>query len=125
GPVCRNNGEVDGLSTSSGHPKIRKEKGGNEKMDHPKPRPKKAGVLNRGPVCSRKNGEIVKTFDGLSTSSGFPEFRREESGNEKTEKGNHQKSRPKRTGCIKPIVKLGVGARQRTSGGLKKIRRKS
>ncbi|GAB4843274.1 hypothetical protein Ancab_013240 [Ancistrocladus abbreviatus] len=128
GPVCRNNGEVDGLSTSSRHLKIRREKGGNEKTEgcnHPKPRPKKVGVLNRGPVYSRNNGEIVKTFDGLSTSSGFPEIRREESGNEKMEKGNHQKSRPKKMGCIKPTVKLGVGAQQRTSGGLKKNKKKS
>ncbi|GAB4851092.1 hypothetical protein Ancab_030387 [Ancistrocladus abbreviatus] len=124
GPVCRNNGEVDGLSTSSGHPEIRREKAGNKKTDHPKPRPKKAGVLNSGPVCSRNNGEIVKTSDGLSTSSGFHKIRKEESGNEKTEGGNHQKSRPKKTGCIKPTVKLGVGAQQRTSGGLKKNKKK-
>ncbi|GAB4842852.1 hypothetical protein Ancab_012830, partial [Ancistrocladus abbreviatus] len=114
GPMCRNIGEADGLSISLGHLEIRREKGRNEKMErcnHPKPMPKKASVLSRRPMCSRNSGEIVKTFDGLSTSSGFLEIRREESGNENTERGSHQKSRPKNTGCIKPIVKLGVGAR--------------
>ncbi|GAB4840489.1 hypothetical protein Ancab_021258 [Ancistrocladus abbreviatus] len=125
--MSQNNGEVDGLSTSLGHPEIRKEKGGNEKTErcsHPKQRPKKAGVLGRGTGCSRNNGEGVKTSDGLSTSSGFFEIRREESENEKTERGKHKKSRPKKTGCIKPTVKLGVGARQRTRRGLKKNKKK-
>ncbi|GAB4853980.1 hypothetical protein Ancab_039248 [Ancistrocladus abbreviatus] len=127
GPVCRNNGEVTGLSTSSGHPEIRREESGNEKTErcnHPKSRPKKAGILGRGPMCSRNNEEIVKIFAGQSTSSGHPGTRREESGNEKMERYNHPKSRPKKVGCKKPTVKIGVGVRQRTSGGLKNNKKK-
>ncbi|GAB4839082.1 hypothetical protein Ancab_028610 [Ancistrocladus abbreviatus] len=125
--VCSNIEEVDGLSTYAGHLFIRSEKGGIEHMERcnrPKSKPRKVEALSHGLVCSRNNGDTMMNFDGLQISSGFPEDRREESGNEIIEKGCHQKSRPKRTGCLKPTVKLGMGARQRSCGGLKKNKKK-
>ncbi|GAB4849901.1 hypothetical protein Ancab_004701, partial [Ancistrocladus abbreviatus] len=110
GPVYRTIGKANGLPISTGHSDIRKEKGGNENLgrcNHLKPRPKKAGVWSCGPVCNKNSGEFVKPSDGLPTFSGSSEIRREESGNENTARGSHQKSRLKKTGCIKPSVKLG------------------
>ncbi|GAB4825822.1 hypothetical protein Ancab_008695 [Ancistrocladus abbreviatus] len=111
GPVCRTTEVADGLSISSGHPFISSEKGGLENTDrctHSMPRPKKVRVFSRGPVCSKNSGDCVKTSAGLPISSGLPDSRREESGNATMERGCHQKSRPKKSGCIMPTVKLGV-----------------
>ncbi|GAB4849544.1 hypothetical protein Ancab_004338 [Ancistrocladus abbreviatus] len=127
GPMCRITEEAEGLSIASGHPSFSSEKGGLENTDrctHSLPKPKKVGILSRGLVCSRNNGDCVKTSAGQPTSSGFPDARREESGNATTEKGCHLKSRPKKSGCVMPTVKLGVGARQRPCEGLKKHKKK-
>ncbi|GAB4852285.1 hypothetical protein Ancab_016477 [Ancistrocladus abbreviatus] len=127
GPVCRNIEEADGLPISSGLADTRREKGGNENVGqshHQKPRPKNTSVSSCGPACRRNSGETGKTADGLPTSSGFSEIRREGCGNENKARGSHQKSRLKKTGCIKPTMKLDMGTWQRTCEGLKKIKKK-
>ncbi|GAB4844155.1 hypothetical protein Ancab_037470 [Ancistrocladus abbreviatus] len=138
GPTCRDIKEADGLAFSSKNPKFRKEKNGLENLDRcniQKPRPKEASILSHGPVCSKSSGKIAKTSIGLSTSSGSSVIRRKENGNknkvrrkengsENKVRGSHHLLRPKKTGYIKPTVKLGVGARQTSCGGMKRHKKK-
>ncbi|GAB4840399.1 hypothetical protein Ancab_021165 [Ancistrocladus abbreviatus] len=127
GPICRITEEDNGLSIALGHPFISSEKGGLENTNqgtHSIPQPRKVGILSRGPECSKNSGDCVKTSAGLPISSRFPSSRREESGNATMERGCHLKSRPKKSRCVMPTVKLGVGARQRPCRGLKKHKKK-
>ncbi|GAB4834204.1 hypothetical protein Ancab_032469 [Ancistrocladus abbreviatus] len=66
----------------------------------------------------------AKTFFGLSTSLGHSKNMREVNGNDKNDRHNPPKTRPIKAGCKKPTVKVGMGARQRASGGLKKNKKK-
>ncbi|GAB4848858.1 hypothetical protein Ancab_003652, partial [Ancistrocladus abbreviatus] len=89
-----------------------------------KSRPKKAGGLSCRPVCNNNSGECVKTSDVLPTSSGSYKIERKGNGNEHTARHRQQRSRSKKSGSLKPTVKLGVGTRQRICGNLKKIKNK-
>ncbi|GAB4832647.1 hypothetical protein Ancab_006665, partial [Ancistrocladus abbreviatus] len=82
------------------------------------------GILSSGPECNRHSGDCVKISAGLPTFSGLPISRRSESGSATTKRECHLKSRPKKLGCVMSTVKLGVGAKQCSCGGLQKPRKK-
>ncbi|GAB4845187.1 hypothetical protein Ancab_038596 [Ancistrocladus abbreviatus] len=81
-------------------------------------------TLNTRPkvVCCSNCGQSAQRPVGPSISSVSFAIGKTEHGQESKRRGNHPKFKPKQNGHIQPTVKLGVGGRQISCGGL--MRRK-
>ncbi|GAB4847497.1 hypothetical protein Ancab_026556 [Ancistrocladus abbreviatus] len=117
GPAYRELEKAGELVSKTSNQNTRQESGGPMNLEGCrilKTRPKAACLL------SHSSGQFAQRFVGLSISSGSSVIRRTDYGNESKVRRSHSKVKFKQKGCILPTVKLGMGARQMSSGGLKR-----
>ncbi|GAB4832820.1 hypothetical protein Ancab_006837 [Ancistrocladus abbreviatus] len=114
--------KADGLGSKPNIPVVRQEADGPRNLEGSRSllvRPM-AALLSHGPACSHNSGQSATRTVGRSLNSGSSTIKRPDYRSESQVRGSHPKVRFKQQGRLQSTVKLGVGSRQMSSGGLKR-----